>query len=267
MRRDAAPRASRVRRAPALPPRRRAGRPTPTSRALAALAARAAHALRAGERARELEARARAHARAARGRRRGDRAPLARAHARDRSRADRGAPAASTSSASTCWTSSGWSPAAGRGARRSATRTSRSGSSSVPRARCAPAPPLQASVGGGDPRPRSRSRGAAHGGPADAVARAAARRADEPIGLLVAYPGRSTTRRERRRAARGARRRSSRWPCRTRACTSGRRHLGETPRRRARARSASRRGSVTALYEISRSFTQTLSLETPRSMP
>ena len=57
--------------------------------ALTSFAVRVAHALRAGERARDARARARANACPSLGRRRGDRATLARAHARDGRRAHR----------------------------------------------------------------------------------------------------------------------------------------------------------------------------------
>ena len=113
--------------------------------------------------------------------------------------------------------------------------------------------------GSADPAARAVRRGA-RGGRRRAALAVPLRVHDETIGLLVAYPAagaraRPTARCSRRSPA------SSPSSCRTRACTSRRRSSARRSGRCSR-RSARRRDGCGALYEISSSFTSSLSLET-----
>ena len=221
---------------------------------------RGACAARRGAQA-DARARARAHARAAVGRRPGDRAALALAHARDRGRARRRAARRGTA---------GRLPRATSGRR---LEPAAARELAGPHARVAERL-LELALG---PAPRPRPARRARTRPRDprlagvrdaleevgieaalAVPLRRPRRGDRPARRLPAARPRA----DRERAARCSRRSrpSSRSPCRTRGCTRRRSELGAEREQALDAeRVAARR--LRALYEISRSFAQSLSLE------
>ena len=256
--RDAPARPAGVRRPAALLPRGD-GRREHELPALAAFAARAAHALRAGEQRAAGRGRARADARAARGRRRGDRAALARAHARDGGRADRRAARRSSASASTCARTGSCSPrpAAGSSAGHEEVAARLLELALGPlRARAAGAtrtsPTTEPALAGSARRSRRRGQRSALAVPL--------RVRDESIGLLVAYPG-ARTLGESDIALLAALAAQLAVAVQNARLHEQAKELGEALGEvLASERQAARQ--LSALYEISRSFAQSLSLET-----
>ena len=168
---------------------------------------------------------------------------------------------APSASPSTCATTTGrLSAAAGRSGSQASTRSSPRGCSSCSLGAFAARGIVVVDDVVARARARERRGAAAEAGIEAAVALPLVVRG-EVIGLLAVYPspGRGADARTRRRCSLRSPR-SSRSPSRTRACTSARSSSAASARRRSTPeREAARR--VRALYEVSQSFAQSLSLE------
>ena len=181
------------------------------------------------------------------------------AHARDGGRADRRSCCRSSRSASTCASTAGLLAAAGRGLSAGHEEVAARLQDALA-GRCAPARRSTRAPDDTDVGAQRDTCGARRRRP-DRRGRRPAARARRVDRTARRVPGRASARRERHRIAHGARARSSPSPCRTHGCTSVRRSSASALRDVLESERQTSR-QVNALYEISRSFAQSLSLET-----